>query len=204
MNEIKFVETFIIEEYKTLWNYYQRTLTERKHLFDWYLKIITLPSSLLGFLIINKSNSIELPLDIAAGILMAIFFIGFSLFVTYSKESRNAENYLESIKRIRNYICQVNPNLADVLIIEKTRRKNSYFFGIDIIKFFRSLVFVIVNSIVLSSSIELFYDRKNWITISIFFGVSLFVHSLIYVLLHRDAYYHDYVEVQAEKVHEEN
>jgi|GEM_PF-6480384 len=38
----------MMEEYKLLWTYYITTLNERKNLFDYYFKAVTIPAGVIG------------------------------------------------------------------------------------------------------------------------------------------------------------
>ena len=36
--------TIVLNEYKILWDYYNTTLAERINIYDWYFKIVALPT----------------------------------------------------------------------------------------------------------------------------------------------------------------
>jgi len=181
MEGLTFTENFILEEYKALWDYYKKTLDERKKLFDWFLLIITLPSSAIGYLIFNQDQNISIPNIVSALLLMLIYLIGLSLFITYTYESRNADNYLKAIRRIRNHFRKSDKKFRDLLIIDKSRQKNSHIFGkFDIIKLSRSFVFILINSATFSSSIILFANSRNLILLIVCFLFSFTIHLIIF------------------------
>jgi len=186
MKELTFAENFILEEYKALWDYYKKTLDERKKLFDWFLLIITLPSSAIGYLIFNQNQNISIPIIVSALLLMLIYLIGLSLFITYTHESRNADNYLKAIRRIRNHFRKSDKKFKDILIIDKSRRENSHIFRkFDIIKLSRSFIFILINSATFSSSIILLTDLKSLILLIFCFLVSLTIHLIIFNKVYR-------------------
>lgn len=180
MKDLNFTETFIIEEYKALWDYYKKTLDERKKLFDWYLLIITLPSSAIAYLIFNQEKKIVVPDGVSAILLLLIYLIGLSLFITYTHESRNANHYLNAINKIRNHVRKHDKKTNGLLIIDLSRRKNSHFFGLDIIKLSRSFVFILINSAAFSSSLMLLTKSKNFTLLIVYFISSSYIHLVLF------------------------
>ena len=159
MSERSFKEEFVIEEYKLLWDYYNKTIIERKHLFDWFLLIITIPSSLIGYLSFKKDGDFVIPLDISAYALLIIFFIGFSLFYTYLLASKNAGNYIKAIDNIRKIILdQPSPNeykyLDEIKPLHAFRSEDKKGKG-NSVKFYRSFIFIILNSTIFGMFLQL-------------------------------------------------
>jgi hypothetical protein len=170
-----------IEEYKAIWSYYQKSIDERFNLFSWYFKVVTLPAAVLGFITIIKPEINSEVIDYAVfGILTVIFLTGISLHITYAKQCRNASKLESSLRQLRAFFRTTEPTLESVLIFDKLRQGE----GFNIfksVKFWRGMVFSIINSAVFSGAIAILLYPYYWLII-LSYLLSLILHIMLYRL----------------------
>jgi len=111
-------------EYQRLQDYYKRTLDERKNLFEYYFKTVTVSASVFSVLGL-LSDRLEVPLYIFGIVLLVIGSSGFVLFLTYCRESKNAEYFDISMRYIRRCFRDRNWYFNDIFyIIDKSDAEN--------------------------------------------------------------------------------
>lgn len=102
----------VIEEYKAIWSYYQKSIDERSNLFSWYFKIVTFPAVLIGIATILKSEiGIEITAYAISGMLFVIYLTGLSLHITYAMQSSNAKKMELTLIQLRSYFRKIEPEL---------------------------------------------------------------------------------------------
>ena len=171
----------VIEEYKVIWTYYQKSIDERSHLFQWYFRIVTFPAALIGVAtILRTETGIEVSTYAISGLLFVIYLAGITLHITYAMQSSNAKKMEIALIKLREYLRLKEPDLEDILIFDKLRKdvKTPKLFGT--IKFWRGLIFSIINSAIISGGIGLLIDVKYWYVIIIVYSCSLLLHNFLY------------------------
>lgn len=136
------------EEYSQLWTYYRKTLDERKNLFDWYFKTVTLPASVLGLVAaaLARTPKFEVPPFLLPAFLGVVFLTGFILLITYKKESANASAYDKAITLIRRRRWAEHPELFDVLTVDRIRGETSHPIVPGGVPAWRGMALVSINS----------------------------------------------------------
>jgi len=165
MSEPNEKNNFVIEEYKILWSYYHKLLDERKKLFDWFLLIMTIPSSAIGFFVLNRDDNSDMPYSISSCVLFLIFLIGFALFLTYVKLSKNMDKYQSAKNVIRRSFNDKNET-KEIKFLEEIKPRFPepvrYLNLLAGVKFYRSLVFVLINSGVIAAAVQLYNLHSNY------------------------------------------
>jgi len=100
----------VLEEYRILWDYLKHTMAERKTIYEWYFKVIALPTAIIGVLfgaqtpIPNLPNGFSKPFFM--GFLSVIFLASLSLFVSYVLQAANSLQYIEKIQAVKQFISE--------------------------------------------------------------------------------------------------
>ena len=173
-----------LEEYKILWEYYRFIMDLRAKIFDWHLKAVLLPSSVVGLSIAAiKSEKVNIEISIAmhiAGLLLiAVFLLGLCLFLYYCFETANSYKYTNSTTAIRKFIREKYSNLDSVLILDCHRLETFP----EAVPFFRGLAFGVINSVVLSGAILLLTSLDMLCCITIIFFVTIIFHASLFLLI---------------------
>lgn len=170
------------DEYEKLWDYYNKSVQERFKLFDWYFKIVTIPSTVLvGFNFLSENYFKENILFIGL-ILLAIFLCGLCIYIIYAKQNSLTIKYDMSINKIRKYYRKNYPELKDILIIDKLRNDKGFLNGLGSVKLWRGLIIVFFNSIIITSCLVVFGMSEKILWIIISYIVSIMFHISIYIL----------------------
>lgn len=107
-------------EYNRLQDYYKETLLQRKHLFNYYFRSVTLPSAIVGIAGIYSDNMDKFYF-VGGVLLMFVFLTGFYLFLTYCKEAKNAELFHNAMSHLRRQMATNNLTHATVFrLVEKS------------------------------------------------------------------------------------
>lgn len=137
----RWIET-ALEEYRTLWSYYNNNLSERHRLNEYFFKTVTIPAFIIGpILLISKEKigASELNLNpfltmilnaapLIVGItLFLVSLSGFFIFRCHVKETQVGKDYIKSINIIRKRLIEHTPELNGILKLPKHNRKNSNF-----------------------------------------------------------------------------
>lgn len=174
-------QAIVLEEYKTIWAYYQKSIDERSNLYSWYFKIVTFPAALIGVAAVLKTEiGIELTSITISGILLIIYLTGLSLHITYAMQSSNAKKMELTLIELRSYLRKLEPELEDVLIFDKLRKdvKSSSLLGT--IKFWRGLVFSIINSAIIAGAASVLIDFSYWYAIILIYLLSFGLQNYLY------------------------
>lgn len=104
------------QEYAQLWKYYERTLDERKNLFDWYFRVVGLPGSVLtGYTLYQAVKCTYGRANyLLSGLFAILFALGWVFYATYAKESRNSKGYFERIQEMRDFLASIPPDKMDI------------------------------------------------------------------------------------------
>lgn len=143
---------YILNEYNTLWKYYIVLLDERQKIFENYLKVIALPTTILTFLLNLEDNIFELSTTKAAIIsvlLITICVLGNIYFRLMFKETINAQRYFKQIIRISNYM-RTKALLKSVSCLAFDSRSVAINSKKDSIKDYKVLIILIINVVVMS------------------------------------------------------
>ena len=102
------MKQIILEEYKTVWECYRHTFTERKNIYEWYSKIIALPTAIIGILCsVNLSSQPDLKITVTTflfSFLLLIFLTSICIFVPYTIQSANSISYLERVHKAHKFV----------------------------------------------------------------------------------------------------
>ena len=172
-----------IDEYKLLWSYYQKILDERKNLFDWYFKVVTLPATVVGYIASGAPGSPDIPVQVIASLLFIIFLVGLTLYITYAKESSNAGKYECAMKSLRSFFRKKMPTLDEVIVIDDLRAKKSTLKGFGSIKAWRGASIGIINSAIGVISISLLCTKFSLRFWAISYLVLLLSHVILYSVM---------------------
>jgi hypothetical protein len=173
-----------VEEYRQLWHWYQCTIEHRKYLFDWYFKAVELPAIVVTAASeLPGTEHFDIPRDIAAALLWAIFAIGLVAFATYALESANASKYHLALKDIRAWFVNTCHDLSECIKIDKHRTRPNG--SVDPIKYSRGAIIAVTNSGVFVAATALSFeglDWRVWLSVGL---VALAEQMLIYQILFR-------------------
>lgn len=164
----------VLEEYRLIWAYYQRTFDERRELFNWYFKIVALPVGVLGsiaagFLFADdavsrsESRAAEFSDALQAGgaFLLLACLAGLTLYATYVRQCGNAGAYLQEIRMIRGYLRSRFTALEPLIhVAPLDRHSRDSRFGLGSVRFMRGLSLAVTNSSIGSAGIMLFTSRE--------------------------------------------
>jgi hypothetical protein len=147
---------FAKEEYKTLWDYYKKTLEEREITLNYYFRTVTIPSAalavaLLAQLRLQPSDGLAINTDYVSPILIVIFLVGVSCLLKYRLEAENARDYIRAINQIRDLFISEFPPLSSHLLF--AQKINSLPFALSI-PFYGSAVIVLINSAALTAYVQ--------------------------------------------------
>jgi len=181
-----------LEEYRSLWAYYQRTLDERATLFNYYFKVVTVPAGLAlaltlrltlkeggiqGIEFATASGSNDLT-DFVSNLLSVIFLIGLAAYTAYSKETANGRKYEQSLNVLRGYFGGRFASLSEVLVIGDLRKPKSLFGGLGSIAFWRGMILVFMNSAIVTFAYFLSPDVPTGATPKMIFVVAIILQVL--------------------------
>ncbi len=165
------------EEYKILWDYYKQTQLERRSLYEWYFKIIVLPTAIIGFLGSNNL-SFTLPQSFLAGFLAIVFLAGFSVYIAYVTESASSAKYYNDINNLRKaMIAKLGKDCFCFFNVDYKFDRKARIFSI---KFYKSLTIPILNSGVDIFALNCSAKLAVWHNILIFI-VLIAVHIVTYI-----------------------
>ena len=147
---------FLIKEYEILWQYYYKSLEERKNIFEYYFKAVAISAAVMSVLaLITRAKVDLLSIEkesiflVAGSIFVVIFFMGFSCLVYYLLEARNGKRYQEVLSSIREKMYAIDPVLSKSLIMihnhPQTNAKENRW-GLDWIIWWRAQIFISINS----------------------------------------------------------
>ncbi|SJZ32061.1 hypothetical protein SAMN04488132_10134 [Sediminibacterium ginsengisoli] len=162
----------LLEEYKVKWDYYKETHKNRKNLFDWYFKIVTIPASAFGVANIISGDKTKTTFSVQdyRYVFLLIFLCGIGLFAAYVIETGISQMYINRIKSLENLLFFRN-------------HKNSKFHTITSVGFWRVMPIIFINSFLLALSISFF--RGFGIGCStLTFVSSGILHYLVYKPIH--------------------
>jgi hypothetical protein len=180
-NEMKKYD-ILKDEYEKLWNYYNQGVQERFKLFDWYFKIVTIPSTVLAGFNFFSENSVKTNsyYNYIGLILLAIFLCGLCIYIIYAKQNSLTIKYDLSINKIREYYRTNYPELNEILIIDKLRSDKGFFNGLGSVKMWRGLILVFFNSIISSSCFVILFEIKKILWIILSYLIVVIFHIIVY------------------------
>jgi hypothetical protein len=179
----------ILEEYKLLHDYYHKMMAEWKNSIDWYFKVVSLPATITIYIAAKFTGSSDFSPTLIGSIFSIIFLVGFSMYVTYTKECSNSIFYDNAMTEIRNILRNHSPyvnasiKIDDLIPGPKSALKEISNLRLGSIKLWRGMSIAIINSAIGVCAISMI-TYLNSLTLWIFlFVVLLFVHLLSYHFL---------------------
>lgn len=149
-------EIFLIEEYRANWTYYNKTLDERKNLFDWFLRIVGITSA--GFGIAIRYDLLPIESKYYGYFFFLITALGLALFLTYLKETSNSKGYLWSNNLIRDYFREEDAKLKERLTADQYEDKYAW---MGKIMHWRSSIFITLNMATAFIGISMLYGLDS-------------------------------------------
>lgn len=155
------IQGVLIEEYRSLWSYYSKTLDERGRIFEIYFKVVSVPFVLTGGIVFFLKPTADENADVVEIIQRldaviggaALFFIlafvaGLACYVYYCLESANSRIYLIALTAIRNK-WRADMSLHRDIIVDLLRPELK--FTGDLIAHARGATFVVFNSAMITA-----------------------------------------------------
>ena len=188
MDEKKVVDV-ALEEYRVLWRYYEVLVGEWNRFVDAYLKVVTLPASVVGFFAVQSQVNLGLSQSVRTNIIVAalalISLVGIGLFIGYAKECRNGVNYEKALTKIREFIRIKVPDISEYVIIDDLRKHRLKFYIPGNINFWRGTPMILVNSAIGTSSISIFFSIEGFVYWSLIFIAFVAIHIMFYISIQR-------------------
>jgi len=178
---------FLIEEYKTLWNFYKFTFEERKIIYEWYFKVVALPITILGALqgmfqgyLLTFPDFMTL---FSKFMFLLLLLIEIALFVSYVLQSASSILYLRRIIKIRTIIGEyAHLNGLDGFENMFTQGTGDSRYAYSFSDY-KNTIIPIVNSAIVIGFVHLFLNSNYlnfiWILGYIFiFTLSIILHAV--------------------------
>ena len=189
MDEDKVIDV-VLEEYKSLWHYYEILVKEWNGFVDAYFKIIAIPASIFGFLTVQESSVSGFTIDdkIGAAILGVIGLAGVALYIAYSKENKNGRAYEDAMSQIRIFLRSKHVDLPHAIVIDDLREqvvkrysgKRERRWNIFGIKYWRGAAMLIINSALITASASVFFVFSSPFTWFLWFVILVILHTSLY------------------------
>ena len=115
-------------EYERLQDYYKQSLQERKNLFEYYFKTVTLTSAAFGLVsaFSNGANRESISLSLLGLVFIAISVAGFYIYITYCKECKTADYLDATMERLRR--CLRDKTLSNRQIFKLIDKDDAYWY----------------------------------------------------------------------------
>jgi hypothetical protein len=190
------VLTIVLKEYDLISEYYHKSIQERFKLFDWYIRIVPIPVTVLLAIItyLGKEESLSSfhhYFNILGYLFILLFLCGLSLYIVYIKQGNNTTKYFIAMSKLRNALREIHPFLekslvVDKLVDQKDNGKTNKREVFVTVKFWRGVLFIIFNSFTLA--VGTYFILKHWfnpVVISEIIAISIFIacfvsHLIIY------------------------
>lgn len=183
-----------IEEYRSLWTYYIRTLDERHKVIEYYFRTVTIPASFFGLLpffasgLLDKFNEISRfsATKSLSAVSLLILLVGVSLFLYYTAETCNSKRYISAMRHMRTIWKRRSVTLSEIISVDE-----------QVVTFdplgkkmplFRAGPMVFINSALASLSCLLYFETSDLISFVVFVS-SVALHLLLWSFAPKAAIY---------------
>lgn len=168
----------VIDEYKILWQCFHKSLDERKNIYEWYLKVVALPTTIISiFLKSGESKNVS---SFLIGFYCVIFLAGISIFIAYTLEAASTAKFYKDINNIRQILVkEIKKEYRKLYCLDKEYSRKAHLFSV---KFFKFLSVPILNSGIGLIALNSICVLEAYLNVLIYIFM-IFMHVLIYKIL---------------------
>jgi len=171
-----------LAEYKALWEYYGIIIQNMTTFIEWYFKVVTIPTAVVGFLAFPVTRGAPISAQVTSAALALIAATGIGLYMGYGRECANAHQYELAMQSIRKYFAARIPGGAQVFTIDELRDQRSAPrpFGI---KFWRGTPMIAINSGVVGAAVASAVSQPAWGSQLTYFWCSFVAAAILHAAL---------------------